>query len=91
VLRRAREVVGRDYRFSLSSTQKTSSMAVFSVEDMLELSALLEEAGINAIELSGGSTASEAKYSSSRLGAVPKGEAYYRTRQNASSRKRGFR
>jgi len=38
----------------------------------------LEEAGIDAIELSDGSKTNEAKYSSSRLGAVPKGEAYYR-------------
>jgi 2,4-dienoyl-CoA reductase-like NADH-dependent reductase (Old Yellow Enzyme family) len=45
---------------------------------MLELAGLLEEAEIDAIELSGGSAASEAKDSSSRLGAVPKGEAYYR-------------
>jgi 2,4-dienoyl-CoA reductase-like NADH-dependent reductase (Old Yellow Enzyme family) len=78
VLRRAREVVGRDYPVFIKLNSEDFVDGGFSVEDMLELAGLLEEAEIDAIELSGGSTASEAKYSSSRLGAVPKGEAYYR-------------
>ena len=78
VLRSIREAVGRDYPILIKLNSEDFTDGGFSVEDMLELSGLLEEAGIDAIELSGGSTANEAKYSSSRLGAVPKGEAYYR-------------
>jgi 2,4-dienoyl-CoA reductase-like NADH-dependent reductase (Old Yellow Enzyme family) len=78
VLHSIREAVGRDYPVLIKLNSEDFTDGGFSVEDMLELTGLLEEAGIDAIELSGGSTANEAKYSSSRLGAVPKGEAYYR-------------
>jgi 2,4-dienoyl-CoA reductase-like NADH-dependent reductase (Old Yellow Enzyme family) len=78
VLRSIREAVGRDYPVLIKLNSEDFTDGGFSVEDMLELTGLLEEAGIDAIELSGGSKTNEAKYSSSRLGAVPKGEAYYR-------------
>jgi 2,4-dienoyl-CoA reductase-like NADH-dependent reductase (Old Yellow Enzyme family) len=51
----------------------------FSIEDMLELSMLLEKAGIDAIELSGGIVGGANKYITSRLGAISKeNEVYYR-------------
>jgi 2,4-dienoyl-CoA reductase-like NADH-dependent reductase (Old Yellow Enzyme family) len=68
VLRSIREAVGRDYPILIKLNSEDFTDGGFSVEDMLELAGLLEEAGIDAIELSGGSTANEAKYSSSRLG-----------------------
>ena len=78
VLCSIRKAVGRDYPVLIKLNSEDFTDGGFSVEDMLELTGLLEEAGIDAIELSGGSKTDEAKYSSSRLGAVPKGEAYYR-------------
>ena len=54
-------------------------MGGFSVEDMLEFSALLEKAGMDAIELSGGTGSAASKYQPARLGNVSKeNEAYYR-------------
>jgi 2,4-dienoyl-CoA reductase-like NADH-dependent reductase (Old Yellow Enzyme family) len=51
----------------------------FSVEDMLELSALLEKAGIDAIKLSGGTDSKASKYSPVRTGPLTKeSEVYYR-------------
>jgi 2,4-dienoyl-CoA reductase-like NADH-dependent reductase (Old Yellow Enzyme family) len=79
VLRAIRQAVGRDYPVLIKLNAEDFIEGGFSVEDMLELSALLEKAGIDAIEMSGGTVSKESKYSPSRLGVVPtENEGYYR-------------
>jgi 2,4-dienoyl-CoA reductase-like NADH-dependent reductase (Old Yellow Enzyme family) len=79
VLRRIRDAVGRDYPVLIKVNSEDFVEGSFSVEDMLELSALLEEAGIDAIEMSGGTAKEASKYHPARIGPVSKeNEAYYR-------------
>ena len=79
VLRSIRHAVGRDYPVLIKLNSEDFVEGGFSVEDMLELSALLENAGIDAIEMSGGTGSETSKYQPVRFGAVSKeNEAYYR-------------
>ena len=79
VLHAVRQAVGRDYPVLIKLNAEDFIEDGFSVEDMLELSALLEKAGIDAIEMSGGTVRKESQYSPSRLGVVPpENEGYYR-------------
>lgn len=77
VLRGVRLAVGRNYPVLIKINSEDFFEGGFSIEDMLDLSALLEEAGINGIELSGGTR--NGRYQAVRLGAVSKeNEGYYR-------------
>jgi 2,4-dienoyl-CoA reductase-like NADH-dependent reductase (Old Yellow Enzyme family) len=79
VLRSVRHAVGADYPVLIKINSEDYVQGGFSVEDMLELSALLGKAGINAIELSGGTSSEASRYQPVRFGAVSKEkEAYYR-------------
>jgi 2,4-dienoyl-CoA reductase-like NADH-dependent reductase (Old Yellow Enzyme family) len=79
VLQSVRHAVGPDYPVLIKINAEDFVEGGFSVEDMLELSALLEKAGIDAIELSGGTGTEASKYKPVRFGAVAKeNEAYYR-------------
>jgi 2,4-dienoyl-CoA reductase-like NADH-dependent reductase (Old Yellow Enzyme family) len=79
VLRSIRRAVGRDYPVLIKLNSEDFTDGGFSVEDMLELSALLEKSGIDAIELSGGTLSNASKYLPSRFGVVSEeNEAYYR-------------
>jgi len=79
VLRSVRRAVGPDYPVLIKVNAEDFAEGGFSVEDMLELSALLEKSGIDAVELSGGTGSKASKYQSVRIGLIPKeNEGYYR-------------
>ena len=79
VLHSVRRAVGPNYPVLIKLNSEDFVEGGFSVEDMLELSALLEKAGMDAIELSGGTGSAASKYQPVRLGNVSKeNEAYYR-------------
>lgn len=79
VLRSVRHAVGPDYPVLIKVNAEDFAEGGFSVEDMLELSAMLEKEGINAIELSGGTGGKASKYRDVRIGTIAKeNEAYYR-------------
>ena len=79
VLHSVRRAVGSDYPVLIKLNSEDFVEGGFSVEDMLELSVLLEKAGIDSIELSGGTASKKRKYCPARLGAISKeNEAYYR-------------
>ena len=79
VLHSVRRAVGPNYPVLIKLNSEDFVVGGFSVEDMLELSALLEKAGMDAIELSGGTGSAASKYQPVRLGNVSKeNEAYYR-------------
>jgi 2,4-dienoyl-CoA reductase-like NADH-dependent reductase (Old Yellow Enzyme family) len=79
VLHSVRAAVGSDYPVLIKFNSEDFVEGGFSVEDMLELSALLEKAGIDAIELSGGTGSEASKYKAVRFGTISKeNEVYYR-------------
>ncbi len=79
VLRSVRDAVGPDYPVLIKLNSEDFAEGGFSVEDMLELSAMLEKEGIDAIELSGGTGGEASKYQPVRFGTIAKeNEAYYR-------------
>ena len=79
VFQAVRQAVGRDYPVMIKLNSEDFIEGGFSVEDMLELSALLEQAGIDAIEMSGSTLSEASKYRVSRVGVVsPENEGYYR-------------
>jgi 2,4-dienoyl-CoA reductase-like NADH-dependent reductase (Old Yellow Enzyme family) len=79
VLRSVRHAVGPDYPVLIKVNAEDFAEGGFSVEDMLELSAMLEKEGIDAIELSGGTGGEASKYQPVRFGTIAKeNEAYYR-------------
>jgi len=79
VLRSVRHAVGRAYPVLIKLNSEDFAEGGFSVEEMLELSALLQYEGVDAIELSGGTRGGVGKYQHVRFGAVSKAnEAYYR-------------
>ena len=79
VLRRVRDAVGPDYPVLIKMNSEDFIDGGFSVDDMLAVAFLLEKAGIDAIELSGGSAFSP-KHISSRPGRIEseEDEVYYR-------------
>ena len=79
VLRRARDAVGPVYPVLIKMNSEDFVDGGFSVDDMLAAALMLEKAGIDAIELSGGSALSP-KYISSRVGRIEReeDEVYYR-------------
>lgn len=79
VLRSVRDAVGTSYPVLIKLNAEDYAEGGFSVEDMLELSVLLQKAGIDAIEMSGGTGSEASKYKPIRFGAVsPENEVYYR-------------
>jgi 2,4-dienoyl-CoA reductase-like NADH-dependent reductase (Old Yellow Enzyme family) len=79
VLRSVRGAVGPDYPVLIKVNSEDFAEGGFSVEDMLELSAMLENARIDAIEMSGGTGGEASKYQPVRFGTIAKeNEAYYR-------------
>lgn len=78
VVQRVREAIGRR-ALLIKMNSEDFVEGGFSVDDMLEVSALLQKAGIDAIELSGGSPFSP-KYPSYRYGPIKseEDEVYYR-------------
>jgi 2,4-dienoyl-CoA reductase-like NADH-dependent reductase (Old Yellow Enzyme family) len=79
VLHAVRQAVGRDYPVLIKVNSEDYIEGGFSVKDMLDFSALLEEAGIDAIEMSGGTGSEASKYLPLRLGAISNdNEGYYR-------------
>jgi 2,4-dienoyl-CoA reductase-like NADH-dependent reductase (Old Yellow Enzyme family) len=79
VLRSVRHAVGPDYPVLIKVNAEDFVEGGFSVEDMLEFSTLLERAGIDAVEMSGGTGGEGSKYQPVRFGNVAKeNEAYYR-------------
>jgi 2,4-dienoyl-CoA reductase-like NADH-dependent reductase (Old Yellow Enzyme family) len=79
VLHSVRCSVGSNYPVLIKLNSEDFAEGGFSVEDMLELSVLLEKAGIDSIELSGGTASKESKYHAVRFGSISKeNEAYYR-------------
>ena len=79
VLRRVRDTVGPVYPVLIKMNSEDFVDGGFSVDDMLAAALMLEKAGIDAIELSGGSALSP-KYISSRVGRIEReeDEVYYR-------------
>ena len=80
VLRRMRDAVGPGYPVLIKMNSEDFVDGGLSVDDMLAVAVTLEKAGIDAIELSGGSAFSPPKYISSRPGRIEseKDEVYYR-------------
>jgi 2,4-dienoyl-CoA reductase-like NADH-dependent reductase (Old Yellow Enzyme family) len=79
VLHSVRDAVGPNYPVLIKLNAEDFADGGFSVEDMLELSALLEKAGIDAIELSGGTASAASKFNPIRFGTISKeNEVYYR-------------
>jgi 2,4-dienoyl-CoA reductase-like NADH-dependent reductase (Old Yellow Enzyme family) len=79
VLRGIRDAVGPDYAVLIKMNSEDFIDGGFSVDDMAAVAVMLEKAGIDAIELSGGSAFSP-KYTSSRPGRIEneEDEVYYR-------------
>ena len=63
-----RRAVGPDYPVLIKLNSEDFVEGGFSLEEMLEVSALLEKAGIDAIELSGGTGSEASKYKPVRFG-----------------------
>lgn len=79
VFKSVRDAVGPSYPVLIKLNAEDFADGGFSVEDMLELSALLEKAGIDAIELSGGTGTEASKFTPIRIGSISKeNEVYYR-------------
>jgi 2,4-dienoyl-CoA reductase-like NADH-dependent reductase (Old Yellow Enzyme family) len=79
VIHRVRQAVGYNYPVLIKMNSEDFVDGGFSMEDMLETSLLLEKAGIDAIEVSGGTPFSP-KYPSTRPGPIKgeEDEVYYR-------------
>jgi 2,4-dienoyl-CoA reductase-like NADH-dependent reductase (Old Yellow Enzyme family) len=79
VVGRVRDAIGPRRALLIKMNSEDFVEGGFSVENMLEVSALLEKAGVDAIELSGGSPFSP-KYVSYRYGPIKseQDEVYYR-------------
>jgi 2,4-dienoyl-CoA reductase-like NADH-dependent reductase (Old Yellow Enzyme family) len=79
VVAAVRQAVGNDYPVMIKLNSEDFIEGGFSVEDMLAVSAPLEVAGIDAIELSGGTINDLSRFHAARFGATSKDdEAYYR-------------
>lgn len=81
VLQRIRSAVGKDYPVFVKLNSEDFVEGGLSVDEMLSVAAMLEEGGIDAVELSGGTIYASGDYSSIRAGdpAAPEQEVYYRS------------
>jgi 2,4-dienoyl-CoA reductase-like NADH-dependent reductase (Old Yellow Enzyme family) len=79
VLRSVRRAVGPDFPVLIKINSEDFVEGGFFVEETLEFSALLEEAGVDAVELSGATGRKSSQYHPARIGAISEeNEAYYR-------------
>ena len=80
VVRSVRSAVGDDYPVLLKLNSQDFIDGGLTVDDMLAVAALLEKAGVDAIEMSGGTIYASGEYSAIRTGALSKREeeVYYR-------------
>jgi 2,4-dienoyl-CoA reductase-like NADH-dependent reductase (Old Yellow Enzyme family) len=80
ILQKVQAEVGKDYPVMIKLNSDDFIDGGFSVDDMLEVAALLEHAGIDAIELSGGLIRYSGKYEPARQGLLKteEDEVYYR-------------
>jgi 2,4-dienoyl-CoA reductase-like NADH-dependent reductase (Old Yellow Enzyme family) len=78
ILRGIRSAVGSDYPVMIKINSEDYLEGGFSVPEMLQVAAMLEAEGIDAIEVSGGTHLSPAEYSFSRkTGIVPENKELY--------------
>ena len=80
VLHSVRTAVGEGYPVVIKLNSQDFIDGGLSVEDMLAVAALLEQGGIDAVEMSGGTIYASGQYSAVRAGflATPQQEVYYR-------------
>lgn len=80
VFQSVRDAVGEDYPVLIKLNSQDFIDGGFSVDDMLAVATLLEKAGIDAIEMSGGTLYLSGDFSAIRTGvmAKPEQEVYYR-------------
>ena len=80
VFQRVRSAVGTDYPVLIKLNSQDFVVGGFSVDDMLAVSVLLEQAGIDAVEMSGGTIYASGEFSAIRTGALskPEQEVFYR-------------
>lgn len=80
VLRSVRSAVGEEYPVLLKLNSQDFIDGGLTVDDMLAVAALLEKAGVDAIEMSGGTIYASGEYSAIRTGVLarPEEEVYYR-------------
>ena len=85
--RSVRHAVGRDYPVLIKINSEDYVEGGFSTEDMFEASELLEKAGIDAIEVSGGTGSKASRYRPARLGTIAReNEGFYRDAARLFSR-----
>jgi len=80
VFQSVRSAVGDDYPVLIKLNSQDYIDGGFSVDDMLAVAALLEKAGIDAVEMSGGTLYLSGEFSAIRTGVMtkPEQEVYYR-------------
>ncbi|MBA7682293.1 NADH oxidase [subsurface metagenome] len=80
ILRAIRTELGKQFTVFIKLNSEDFIEGGFTQSEMVQVSAMLESAGIDAIELSGGTGLSLSKYSSSRVGKIDskEKEVYYR-------------
>lgn len=87
VLRNIRNIAGNDFPLLIKLNSEDFLKGGFTVGDMVQVAEMLEDAGIDAIELSGG-TAHSGKFWSIRKGkASPENEVYYKDAAKKYKRK----
>ncbi len=80
ILQAIRTEIGEQFAVFIKLNSEDFIEAGFTQSEMVQVSTMLESAGIDAIELSGGTSLSLSKYSSSRVGKIDskEEEVYYR-------------
>lgn len=90
VLRSIRKAVGKQYPILVKINSEDFLDGGFTINDMLNVSSMLEHAGIDAIEISGGISLPIGKFTPSRPGKIkPEGEGYYLNAARRFKRKIG--
>lgn len=81
ILQNIRSELGQSFAVTIKLNSDDFVEGGFTQSEMVQVSALLEKEGIDAIEVSGGTALSISKYSSSRIkkDELPKDEVYYRS------------
>lgn len=80
VIRSVREAVGDEYPVLIKLNSQDFIYGGLTVDDMLAVAALVERAGVDAVEMSGGTIYASGEYSAIRTGVLarPEEEVYYR-------------
>jgi 2,4-dienoyl-CoA reductase-like NADH-dependent reductase (Old Yellow Enzyme family) len=80
VLESVRNAVGQEYPVLIKLNSQDFIDGGLSVDDMLAIAALLEQAGVDAVEMSGGTIYASGEYSAIRSGVLARAEdeVYYR-------------